>query len=528
MKNKSIYLDTLRWMTIPVLAKTIYDVFAIFVMFVTTIYLGSVTDAALNNDYIFFVGSGKKLLLCMAINVVAIPVLGIVMDFIFIKAGTNSDIEMCGQISFWKFDKLNKFEEGEIEYKLSQELCDFRIYFATVCANLLLVPSFIIFVWYCVKQMGFLYTIISVVCSLVVLVLPILFQKLNIKYEKERWEYDAKQNQIFVEMSEETKTIHVLNIYNFFIRKWNCLFEEYFSKSREKAIRFKNFTDGMNEGVKVFSQIVILVLGCVLAGNGYITVGCIVIMIRYLNIFEDFLNRCIQIIINFSNLREKAKRLCVFYDNLEREGDSGLTEQFSNLCCNRLTFKYEDNNILKELSFEIQKGEKIQIIGKNGSGKSTLINILCGFEAEYEGEVLINGKSLKNINLKMWRKKLAIVFQNDYIFSGTVLENVLMGDFNANWERVEKVIQDAELVDIEDKKISYGANELSGGERQKTAFARAILNDSEILILDEGDSHLDKGMRKRLYDYIAESNQTVIFISHSEQFSDLADKVIYL
>ncbi len=528
MKNKNIYLDTVRWMLIPILAKTIYDAITIFVVFITTIYLGSAADAALNSDYTFFVESGKNLLFCMIINVVVIPVLGIVMDFIFIKGGSNSDIQMCGRISFWKVDKLNKFKEGDIEYRLSQELCDFRIYFATVCANFLLMPLFSIFIWYCVKQMGFLYTVISVACSFVVLILPVLSRKLNIKYEKEGWEYSTEQNQIFVEMSEETKIIYLLDICNFFVKKWHGLFEEYFSESREKAIRFRNFTDSINEGVKFFSQIIILVLGCILAGNGYITAGCIIIMIRYLNIFENFLNRCIQTVINFSNLREKGKRLYVFYDNLEREGGEELTELFDNLRCDRLTYKHEDNIILKELSFEINRGEKIQIVGKNGGGKSTLINILCGFETEYEGEILINGKSLKSIDLKMWREKLATVFQNDYIFSGTVLENIHMGNLNANEEHVKKIVQDLEIMDIQDKNISYGAGELSGGERQKTACARAILKTSEILILDEGDSHMDKSMTKKLYDYIAKSNQTIIFISHNEEFSDLADKVIYL
>ncbi|MCM1246017.1 MAG: ATP-binding cassette domain-containing protein [Roseburia sp.] len=528
MKNKNIYLDALRWMLIPILAKTIYDILAIFVMFVTTIYLGTVTDAALNGNSVLFGESGKKLLFCMIANVIIIPILAICMDFIFIKGGTNSDVEMCSRISFWKFDRLNKLEEGEIEYKLSQELCDFRLYFATVCSDLLLIPSFVIFIWYCVEQIGFLYVIVSVACSLVVLILPILSQRFNIKYEKEKWEYEAKQNQTFIELSEETRAIYQLNIYRLFIKKWHRLFEEYFSKSRKIAIRFKNIMDGMNEGIKIFSQIVILVLGCVLAGEGYITVGCIIIMIRYLSIFENFLNRCIQIVVNFSNLREKAKRLYVFYGDLERTGGTELGERFDSLHCDKLTFKYGDNNVLKELSFEIQRGERVQIIGKNGSGKSTLINILCGFEEEYEGEILINGKSLKNINLKMWREKLAIVFQNDYIFSGTVLENVLMGASDASTECVEKAIQNAELEGIKEKKISYGANELSGGERQKTAFARAVLNDSEILILDEGDSYLDKSMKKKLYDYIVNSDQTIIFISHDEEFGELADQVICL
>lgn len=228
------------------------------------------------------------------------------------------------------------------------------------------------------------------------------------------------------------------------------------------------------------------------------------------------------------NIREKAQRLSVFYDDLEKQDGLKLSPVLDCIQCNRLTYCCGEKKVLKDISFEIRKGEKIQIVGKNGSGKSTLIKILCGFETEYEGEILINGTNMKELNLATWRKKLAVVFQNDYIFSGTILENVLMGDLNAEKEDVEKIIHDVDILNMAEKKITYGSHELSGGERQKIAIARAILKNSEVLIVDEGANHLDSDMRNFLHGYMKKTEQTVIFVSHDADFNDLAERILYL
>ena len=114
----------------------------------------------------------------------------------------------------------------------------------------------------------------------------------------------------------------------------------------------------------------------------------------------------------------------------------------------------------------------------------------------------------------MWRKKLAVIFQNAYIFSGTVAENVAMGKLNAAEEQVQKQMRFVKIDDMAQKAISYGANELSGGEKQRIAVARAALKDSEIILMDEGDNHLDAEGKKILFNYLKQTDQTVIFISH--------------
>lgn len=293
MRNKNVYLDTIRWMLLPILFNVVCEVLKISVMFITAYYLGSVTDAALSGNYNLFFKVGKNLLIFMGISVVCIPILSIIMDFIWIKAGTISDIEMCSKISFWKYDKLKKFEEGEIEYKLSQELCEFRIYFANIFSNILLIPFFVAFLFYCINQLGAIYTVLGICCSLLTLLIPIIFRKVNFKYERENWQYNSEQNQILIQISEYAKAIKNFGLCDFFVERWKKLFTQYFVESRKKAIKIKNFVDEMNGFVKGVAQIAILLLGCILVDKKYITTGCIIMMLRYLSIYEIFFSRCI-------------------------------------------------------------------------------------------------------------------------------------------------------------------------------------------------------------------------------------------
>ena len=363
---------------------------------------------------------------------------------------------------------------------------------------------------------------------LLTLLIPIMFRKINLKYEQENWSYLSKQNQIFVQISDFARSIKNLNIANGVIKKWKVLFGEHYNQSRKKALKIKNFSNEINAFVKAFSQIVILILGCVLLQKKLITTGCIVIMFQYLSIFDTFFDHCIQSITDISKIKAKAKRLNIFYDDFESEEGHDLLDIIRSISCKNLCYTYGDNKVIDNLSFSIRQGEKIQIIGENGSGKTTLLKILCGLETDYEGVILINGMDMKEINLSIWRKRLAVIFQNAYIFPGTVEENVLMGNFNATIKELVEQENVLNIADISLKKIGYGATELSGGEKQRIAMARAFLKNSEILILDEGDNHLDVEGKKILYDYIQKTSQTVIYISHDIEFKDLSDRVLTL
>jgi len=203
----------------------------------------------------------------------------------------------------------------------------------------------------------------------------------------------------------------------------------------------------------------------------------------------------------------------------------------------RVTFSYDSKPALREVSFKINPGEKVLISGPNGSGKSTLVKLVLGLYRVSEGEILIDGHRVQDISLSSLRDRISIVSQNTFLFNDTIWNNILYSRPEASEEEVEKV---AKLSGVEEfaSKLEGGyqtvvgetGKRLSGGEKQKIAIARALLKDSDVLILDEATTHLDKESEKRIEELISHDfrQKTCLVISHQRQDIEEFDKVIEL
>ena len=175
-----------------------------------------------------------------------------------------------------------------------------------------------------------------------------------------------------------------------------------------------------------------------------------------------------------------------------------------------VSFKYPDSDdyVLKNISFSVNKGETVAFIGSTGSGKSTLINLVPRFYDATEGEVLVDGINVKEYDLNSLYKKLGYVPQKSFLFSGTVEENIKYGDENATEEQVNHALKTAQASFVEKLEgglnypISQGGKNVSGGQRQRLAIARAIVKKPEIFVFDDSFSALDyktdKALRKAL------------------------------
>jgi len=226
--------------------------------------------------------------------------------------------------------------------------------------------------------------------------------------------------------------------------------------------------------------------------------------------------------------------------DLEREAkDSGikLSKFQGEIEFRGVSFSYDSKPALREVSFKISPGEKVLISGPNGSGKSTLVKLILGLYRVSEGEILIDGYRAQDISLSSLRNRISIVSQNTFLFNDTIWNNILYSRPEASEEEVEKV---AKLSGVEEfaSKLEGGyqtvvgetGKRLSGGEKQKIAIARALLKDSDVLILDEATTHLDKESEKRIEELISHDfrQKTCLVISHQRQDIEEFDKVIEL
>ncbi len=206
-----------------------------------------------------------------------------------------------------------------------------------------------------------------------------------------------------------------------------------------------------------------------------------------------------------------------------------------------VSFKYDgsDGDSLKNIALTLKKGEKIAIVGYNGAGKSTFIKLLMHLYDPTEGEILINGVDLKELDMKQYRQKIAAAFQDYQIFASSIAENVIADVYTEDQsERVlsalHKATFDEKLKTLEKgidtpltREFSDNGVNLSGGEAQKIAIARTFAQESEIIVMDEPSSALDPIAEYELNQTILNyaENKTIIFISHRLSTTRMADRI---
>lgn len=189
----------------------------------------------------------------------------------------------------------------------------------------------------------------------------------------------------------------------------------------------------------------------------------------------------------------------------------------------KVGFKYGDKTALSDIDITIKKGDTIALVGPSGGGKSTLADLLPKFHEPTEGEVLIDGKNIKDCRSEDVRKMLGVVTQHSILFNDTIFNNIALGTKNATEQQVIEAAKAAnahEFIEGLEKgyytNIGEGGSKLSGGQRQRICIARALLNDPQILILDEATSALDTESEKKVQQAIENlmKNRTSIVIAH--------------
>ncbi|MDD4074299.1 MAG: ABC transporter transmembrane domain-containing protein [Candidatus Pacebacteria bacterium] len=298
-------------------------------------------------------------------------------------------------------------------------------------------------------------------------------------------------------------------------------------ESQVEAIKWWGFISGFSRSVGLILNVIVFFLGGILYTKGEMTIGEIIMFVSFSGILINSFNSIFWNIneylwqkekINFFfNLIEEKPKIVNSDNIIKLENIKGNIE-FKNVC-----FSYgEDIDTLDNISFKIKAGETIAFVGHTGSGKSTTANLISRFYDIQEGDILIDGNSIKNIDIEFLRKNIAIVFQENTFFNGSFLENLKI-DERVTKEEIKTALKKAHILDVV-MKNNKGLNQvigdrgikLSGGEKQRLSIARAILKDSPILILDEATSALDAKTENKIQSAISNliKGRTTIIIAH--------------
>lgn len=218
------------------------------------------------------------------------------------------------------------------------------------------------------------------------------------------------------------------------------------------------------------------------------------------------------------------------------EGKEKLEEVKGTFDFNQVSFRYKnnENKVLNQLNLHVEQGETIALVGESGAGKSTILNLVIGFNMADEGAVLMDGADLREVDLRTYRKHLAVVPQTSILFSDTIRENIVYGHEEVSDEELNKVVQAANLSDLIkslpkglETPVGEHGGKLSGGQRQRIAIARALIRNPRIIVLDEATSALDSISEKLIQEALANltKGRTTFIVAHRLSTIRDADKI---
>lgn len=269
---------------------------------------------------------------------------------------------------------------------------------------------------------------------------------------------------------------------------------------------------------------ILYILGGVLIIRGELTVGGILAFLSYCNYVTAPITSVMNIRYLLSQIYPSVDRLCSFLAQEEETAMGVPTEKrFAEISFRDLSFEYErEHLILNHVDFTIKAGEKIAIVGANGSGKSTFINLLLRFITPTEGDIALDGMDIQKMDLLSYRDMFAVVSQSIYLFFDTIRNNVDLLQAADELQLNNAYAQSGVANFISgmprgaDSMIGQNGVQLSGGEQQKLAIARAIIKDAPIVILDEANSNLDKESDAYLHQIVHRDlrDKTVVMITH--------------
>ncbi|EOC6295654.1 ABC transporter ATP-binding protein [Enterococcus faecalis] len=378
------------------------------------------------------------------------------------------------------------------------------------------------------------------------LLLPVLFVMVLFIQGKQRKAYQElsnKQSNLNAYIHESISGIKITQSFaredeNFQI--FNEVSEEY-RQSFMKAVRVQYLLWPAVQNISVITTCFIYFVGIRQLGVS-VTTGTLIAFIGYIN---NFWNPVINIG-NFYNSLITAtaylERIFETMDVVPEIQDAPHAIELppikGTVDFQHVYFRYEEGkNILTDVSFHIEPGQTIALVGPTGAGKTTIINLLSRFYDVNEGAVKIDGYDVRDVTLRSLRKQMGVMLQDTFIFSGTIIENIRYGNLAAT---EEEVIQAAKIVRahdfIKDLKDGYETvveergSTLSAGQRQLISFARALLADPKILILDEATSSIDTKTEELLQEGLQQllKGRTSFIIAHRLSTIKNSDKIFYI
>ena len=424
-------------------------------------------------------------------------------------------------------DRLNKDTE-----EISGLFMEYAYWIAYVLSNF-----GILFTIFILNKYLFVYAIITSAC--IFIINKVRLQK-QYKLKKQVKKLNEKKTSLTSELIKGIRDIKLLNAADNILEQTTDKIIETSKKEttimniRRRYLHCENF-------FKSFSDFVLIVLGCVLYKKSLLTIPTFIIIYNYQPKIKNLLNGVVQIL-------EYNKRFILAADRIfeivedgtfkkEKFGKKHIDNLKGKIEFKNVKFKYDDYEVLKDLSFTINPNEKVAFVGKSGGGKTTIFNLITKLYTANSGKILLDDTPINSLDYDTIRSNIGVVTQNPYIFDLSIKENLLLVNKDASMDEIRKACKLAcldryimRLPNKYDTILGENGITLSGGQKQRLAIARALIMKSKIILFDEATSALDNETQDKIQEAIQnlDENYTIIIVAHRLSTVIDCDKIFVL
>ncbi|WP_287961164.1 ABC transporter ATP-binding protein [Acidiplasma sp.] len=381
-----------------------------------------------------------------------------------------------------------------------------------------------------------------VLTAYAIIVIPFLLAVIAIMSGKIRYNYHEVRRKIAALTGGVSESINGINAVksngaeDVFERQFESLNRNNFN-ANVNAVKLTSIFSSMMEIIEAAGIILVLYMGGMQILSGTISIGLVVSFVIYVQGFFTPIVQLSQFYNSYQSSSIAVERIYRIIDEPAEENhydvdDISLKESIKLI---NVDFSYNKTRVLKNISMEIKKGEKIALVGRTGAGKTTITNLILKFYHPDSGSILMDNIDISRISTYNYRKHFGVILQDPFLFDGTILDNIKFSNENITEEEIKNKINDLGLSEVFSglnlhDDIGMHGNRLSEGQRQAVSILRAVIKNPDIIIMDEATSELDSINEKRIQDALLNlmADKTMIIIAHHIKTILHTDAVYYL
>ena len=503
-------------------------------------YLKEVLTAVLMNDQDEIFRVGKWLLIIAGIGLVA----GLINTIVAAKIaqGVSADIreKTFRKIQSFSYANIEEFNAGNLVVRMTNDVTQIQNLVMMLFTILMRVPLLFIGAFFmAVKTLPELWWMIIVMVVLVAAVMALVMSQMGPRFGK------------FQTLMEKMNSIAKENLQGIRVVKSFVQEKNQYAKFKETSDELLGLNLFIGYGFSVLQPLMMFISFMAIFVSLYLVSGMVKDNVEVIGSFTSFMSYLMQImfaIIMTSFMGMQASRAAISIKRINEVLDTEPAMTFvdspdedllGKIVFDKVSFTYPHDTepTLKEISFEIEPGQMVGVVGATGAGKSTLAQLIPRLFDPQEGSVSIGGRNVKDINQKTLRQTVSIVLQKAILFSGTIADNLRQGAPQASLEAMERaagIAQAKEFIDRLDEtyesEVEERGNNFSGGQKQRMSIARGVIGQPKVLVLDDSTSALDAKSEKLVQEALNHDLKGATTVIIAQKISSVvkADKILVL